>query len=224
MAEDAQQQQQQQDAAARPPKHKGKVWEAGGAAGRLNFMRGFSCRQPWWRGMWAGSRSRTCTRTRHPCTPLAAAGPPPPPPTIPCLLLQHKKDKPWDHEGIDHWRVDPFTKEDNPGGLLEESSFATLFPKYRGEGRKQQRQMQAQQTAQQQQQQQVVTAWQHWRLLLRRQQQQCSEAPSCLALCLRESFSRDNRTRTSRQQQSSRSSSSNKKQQQVGFGVLLPLC
>jgi hypothetical protein len=46
---------------------------------------------------------------------------------------QHKKDKPWDHEGIDHWAVQPFSKEDNPGGLLEESSFATLFPKYRGE-------------------------------------------------------------------------------------------
>ncbi|KIY95901.1 hypothetical protein MNEG_12062 [Monoraphidium neglectum] len=45
---------------------------------------------------------------------------------------KHKKDKPWDHEGIDHWAVQPFSKEDNPGGLLEESSFATLFPKYRG--------------------------------------------------------------------------------------------
>jgi hypothetical protein len=29
-------------------------------------------------------------------------------------------------------KVDKFGKEDNPSGLLEESSFATLFPKYRG--------------------------------------------------------------------------------------------
>jgi len=50
----------------------------------------------------------------------------------PATLPQHKKDKPWDHEGIDHWKVEPFKKEDNPSGLLEESSFATLFPKYRG--------------------------------------------------------------------------------------------
>lgn len=46
-------------------------------------------------------------------------------------LLQHRKDKPWDNDTIDHWQVLPFTKEDNPNGLLEESSFATLFPKYR---------------------------------------------------------------------------------------------
>jgi ribosomal RNA assembly protein len=44
---------------------------------------------------------------------------------------KHKKDKPWDHDGIDHWKVEPFKKEDNPTGLLEESSFASLFPKYR---------------------------------------------------------------------------------------------
>lgn len=29
------------------------------------------------------------------------------------------------------WKEPAFSKEDNPRGLLEESSFATLFPKYR---------------------------------------------------------------------------------------------
>eukprot|EP00794_Sanderia_malayensis_P018153 gene18153-19964_t len=44
---------------------------------------------------------------------------------------KHRKDKPWDNEDIDHWKEEPFSKEDNPSGLLEESAFATLFPKYR---------------------------------------------------------------------------------------------
>ncbi|GIL47748.1 hypothetical protein Vafri_3931 [Volvox africanus] len=44
---------------------------------------------------------------------------------------KHRRDKPWDHDGIDHWKTDPFKPDDNPSGLLEESSFATLFPKYR---------------------------------------------------------------------------------------------
>ncbi|KAG9245747.1 ribosomal RNA assembly protein mis3 [Calycina marina] len=44
----------------------------------------------------------------------------------------HKKEKPWDTDDIDKWKVEPFRPEDNAGGtFLEESSFATLFPKYR---------------------------------------------------------------------------------------------
>lgn len=44
---------------------------------------------------------------------------------------RYRKPKPWDTADIDHWKVEKFTKEDNPSGLLDESSFATLFPKYR---------------------------------------------------------------------------------------------
>ena len=43
----------------------------------------------------------------------------------------HKKDKPWDTDDIDKWKVDPFKKEESSGPFLEESSFMTLFPKYR---------------------------------------------------------------------------------------------
>ncbi|CAH0048623.1 unnamed protein product [Clonostachys solani] len=44
----------------------------------------------------------------------------------------HKKEKPWDTDDIDKWKIDIFKAEDNVGGsFAEESSFATLFPKYR---------------------------------------------------------------------------------------------
>nr|BAN65546.1 ribosomal RNA assembly protein mis3, putative [Babesia bovis] len=44
---------------------------------------------------------------------------------------KYRRDKPWDDETIDHWKVESFTEEDNKPPLLEESSFVTLFPKYR---------------------------------------------------------------------------------------------
>ncbi|KAF2139972.1 uncharacterized protein K452DRAFT_253672 [Aplosporella prunicola CBS 121167] len=44
----------------------------------------------------------------------------------------HNTEKPWDTDDIDKWKVDVFKPEDNLGGTFtEESSFATLFPKYR---------------------------------------------------------------------------------------------
>jgi ribosomal RNA assembly protein len=45
---------------------------------------------------------------------------------------KHDKDKPWDTPDIDHWKLEPWDPSFNEGGLLEKSSFATLFPKYRG--------------------------------------------------------------------------------------------
>lgn len=46
---------------------------------------------------------------------------------------KYRRDKPWDTEGIDKWKPVAISKEDAPKGglLLEESSFATLFPAYR---------------------------------------------------------------------------------------------
>lgn len=44
----------------------------------------------------------------------------------------YKKDKPWDTDDIDKWEEEAFTPAHNAGGTFsEESSFATLFPKYR---------------------------------------------------------------------------------------------
>ncbi|KAL5336184.1 hypothetical protein BJX70DRAFT_373309 [Aspergillus crustosus] len=44
----------------------------------------------------------------------------------------YNREKAWDTEDIDKWKIDPFKAEDNAAGsFAEESSFATLFPKYR---------------------------------------------------------------------------------------------
>ncbi|XP_024432156.2 KRR1 small subunit processome component homolog isoform X2 [Desmodus rotundus] len=51
--------------------------------------------------------------------------------------FHNQKPKPDNHDESelltvpDGWKEPAFSKEDNPRGLLEESSFATLFPKYR---------------------------------------------------------------------------------------------
>jgi len=44
---------------------------------------------------------------------------------------KYRKDKPWDTDDIDHWKIEEFKVGDMSSHLLEESSFATLFPKYR---------------------------------------------------------------------------------------------
>lgn len=43
----------------------------------------------------------------------------------------YRKEKPWDSDQIDHWKIEKFTHLDSSGPFIEESSFATLFPKYR---------------------------------------------------------------------------------------------
>ncbi|CDR88458.1 probable KRR1-required for 40S ribosome biogenesis [Sporisorium scitamineum] len=53
-----------------------------------------------------------------------------PPPTV-SKNKKHRKDKPWDDDTINHWEVPKFTPDEIKGPFLEESSFATLFPKYR---------------------------------------------------------------------------------------------
>jgi ribosomal RNA assembly protein len=52
-------------------------------------------------------------------------------PSLPNPSKKYRKPKPWDDGTIDHWTPVPITPEDNPTGLLETSSFATLFPQYR---------------------------------------------------------------------------------------------
>lgn len=45
---------------------------------------------------------------------------------------KHEKEKPWDDDPtIDRWTVEKFDPSWNEGGLLEVSSFSTLFPQYR---------------------------------------------------------------------------------------------
>lgn len=44
---------------------------------------------------------------------------------------KYRKDKPWDTDDIDHWKQQEWSPTDMPAPLLEESSFATLFPSYR---------------------------------------------------------------------------------------------
>ena len=44
---------------------------------------------------------------------------------------KYRREKPWDTDDIDHWKIEEFKAGDMSSHLLEESSFATLFPKYR---------------------------------------------------------------------------------------------
>lgn len=46
---------------------------------------------------------------------------------------KHDKPKPWDDDpNIDRWKIDKFDPSWNETGMLEVSSFSTLFPQYRG--------------------------------------------------------------------------------------------
>lgn len=44
---------------------------------------------------------------------------------------RYRKEKPWDNENIDHWKIQEWKGNEMVAPLLEESSFATLFPRYR---------------------------------------------------------------------------------------------
>lgn len=50
----------------------------------------------------------------------------------PSKKSKYRKDKPWDNDPtIDKWKIPEIKPGDMNGSLLEESSFATLFPQYR---------------------------------------------------------------------------------------------
>ncbi|EYU27544.1 hypothetical protein ABFS82_13G148400 [Erythranthe guttata] len=44
---------------------------------------------------------------------------------------KHDKEKPWDDPSIDHWKIEKFDPSWNESGMLEVSTFSTLFPQYR---------------------------------------------------------------------------------------------
>jgi hypothetical protein len=44
---------------------------------------------------------------------------------------KYRRDKPWDNDSVNHWKVEEWKPEYMAAPLLEESSFAILFPKYR---------------------------------------------------------------------------------------------
>jgi ribosomal RNA assembly protein len=45
---------------------------------------------------------------------------------------KYRKPKPWDNDPtLDKWKVEAFKPEDNPNGMVDESSFSCLFPQYR---------------------------------------------------------------------------------------------
>lgn len=47
---------------------------------------------------------------------------------------KHDKPKPWDEDpNIDRWKIEKFDPSWNESGMLEVSSFSTLFPQYRGD-------------------------------------------------------------------------------------------
>lgn len=62
-------------------------------------------------------------------SPLSLANPPCSPHFF--TNLARVSNSAWDTDDIDHWKQEPFKPGDMASPLLEESSFATLFPKYR---------------------------------------------------------------------------------------------